>query len=109
MAGSGTLFTSSGYATRSGATISSFSVGAMASALADVLDAALHVEVVFRHVVVLAIEDFLEAADRRGGRPLPALAAGEPLRRAERLAEEALDLARAEDRLLVLGRQFVHA
>ena len=75
----------------------------------DLLDPALHVEVAFGHIVVLAVEDLLEAADGVGDRHLPALAAGEHLRRAERLAEEPLNLARAIHGLLVLRRQFVHA
>ena len=78
-------------------------------AACDFLDAALHVEVALGHAVVLAVEDLLEAAHGVGHRDLPPFAAGEDLRRAERLAEEALNLARAVDRQLVLGRQFVHA
>src|SRR5262249_23732628 len=92
-----------------GVTISSLSVSAMASRLRDLFDAALHVEVPFRHLVVLAVENLLETADRVGDRDLAPLAAGEDLRRAERLAEEALDLARAQHRQLVVGRQLVHA
>src|SRR5262245_19900780 len=62
------------------------------SPLLDLFNPALHVEVALGHVVVLAVEDFLEAANGVGDIDLPALAAGEDLRRAERLAEEALDL-----------------
>ena len=57
---------------------------------------------------MLALEDLLEAADRVGDRDLPSFAAGEDLRGAERLTEEALDLARAEDGLLVFGGELVH-
>src|SRR5215831_740208 len=87
-----------------GVTISSFSVSAMASALRHFLDAALHVEVPFRHVVVLALEDLLEAAHRVLDLDLPSLAPGEDRGGAEGLAQEALDLARARHRQLVVGR-----
>ena len=108
------MFTSSEKTIACGVTISSVIVSAMivaeaVSSARTLLDAALHVEVAFRHVVVLAVENFLEAAHGVGDRDLPAFASGEHLRRAERLAEEALDRARAIDRLLVFGRQFVHA
>src|SRR5262245_40123754 len=75
----------------------------------DLLDAALHVEVPFGHLVVLAVEDFLEALDGIGHRHLTALAAREDLRRAERLAEETLNPSRPVDGQLVFRRQFVHA
>ena len=45
----------------------------------DFVDPALHVEVAFRHVVVFAVEDLLEAAHGFGHRDLLALAAGEHL------------------------------
>src|SRR3954447_14746146 len=101
------MWTSSEKATACGVTISSLSVSVM-SGLPDFLDAALHVEVPLKHVVVLAVEDLLEATDRVGDRHLAPLAPGEHLRRAERLAEEALDLARPEHGELVVGRQLVH-
>ena len=75
----------------------------------DFLDPALHVEVAFRYVVVLAFEDLLEAPHRFGHRNLFALSPGEHLRHAERLAQEALNLARAETVSLVLRRKLVHA
>src|SRR5438045_6739037 len=75
----------------------------------DLVDAALHVKVGFRHVVVFAVEDFLETADRVGHRNLFAGTAGEHFRHAEGLAEETLNLARPEDGEFVLGRAFVHA
>ena len=70
---------------------------------------ALHVEVAFGHVVVFAFQDLLEAANGIGHRNLLALAAGEHLRHAERLAQEALNLARTEHRHLVLRRKLIHA
>src|SRR4030095_6586660 len=88
--------------------ISSFRVSAMISALPDLLDAALHVKVVFRDIVVLAVEDLLERAHRVPDRHLPSFASREHLRRAERLAEETLNLARTEDGLFVFWRQLVH-
>src|SRR3954470_12184129 len=114
IAGTVTIWTSSERTVPCGVTISSLSVSAMAitcgpSGLGHFLDAALHVEVPLGHRVVLAVEDLLEAADRVGDRDLAPLAAGEHLRRAERLAEEALDLPRPEDGQLVVGREFVHA
>src|SRR5690349_8719637 len=63
------------------------------SRLLDFLDPALHIEVPFRHVVVRAVENLFEAADGVGDRHLATLAAGEHLGRAERLAQEALDLS----------------
>src|SRR6476469_9706252 len=59
-------------------------------------DPALHVEVPLGHAVVLAVEDLLEAADRVLDRDLSSFATGEDLRRAEGLAQEALNLPRPE-------------
>src|SRR4030095_6556970 len=103
------MLTSSEKATFSGVTISSFSVGAMARSHLHFLDAALHVEVPLRHAVVHAVENLLEAAHRVRHCDLPPLAAGEHLRRRERLTEEALDLTSAINRQLVLRRELVHA
>src|SRR5208282_460001 len=72
-------------------------------------DAALHVKVLFRHVVVFAVQDFLESAHGLGHRHLPSGTAGEHFRHRERLAEKALDFARAINGELVVGRQFIHA
>src|SRR6188472_4009344 len=109
--GSVTMCTSSWRTVACGVVISSFSVSAMASRspLADLLDAALHIEVPFRNGVVFAVQDFLEAADGLRDRHLPSLSTGEHLRRAERLAEETLDLPRPIHGDLVVGRQFIHA
>src|ERR1043165_573049 len=75
----------------------------------NVVNAALHVEAIFGDGVVLAVENLLEAANGFHDRHLPTVASGERLRDAERLAEEALDLARAEDGDFVLGRELVEA
>src|SRR5215831_16843411 len=102
--GSVAISTSAEYTTASGVTISSFMVAATSRSLRrHFFDAALHVEIVLGHLVVLAVEDFLEAAHGVGNRHLFALAPGERLRGAERLAQEALNLARAQHGLLVLG------
>src|SRR4030095_15938929 len=69
----------------------------------------LHVEVAFRYGIVLALEDLLEAPHRFGHRDLFALPPAEYLRHAERLSEEALNLAGTDYRELVLRRKLVHA
>src|SRR5512142_372913 len=83
---------------RSGVTISSES--GMASPhrqglrlLHRLLDPAHHVEGALREVVVLALDDLLEAADGVRQLHVLALVPGELLRHEERLGEEALDLA----------------
>src|SRR5690349_788202 len=99
--GSVTSSTVSWTSGRSGVTISSVSLvgSAMRSGLhllgggQHVLDAAGHVEGALRDVVVLAVDDLLEALDRVGDRHVLALEAGELLGDEERLREEALDLA----------------
>src|SRR3954453_10262927 len=105
MPGSVTISTFSEITVPCGVTISSFSVSAIGltpvSCLGDFLDAALHIEVSFRNAVVLAVENLLEPADGIGDRNLSALAAGEDLGGAERLAEEALNLSGSEHRQLV--------
>ena len=58
---------------------------------------------------MLAVEDLAEAAHRLGDRHVLAAAAGELLGDEERLREEALDLAGAGDRLLVLVGELVDA
>ena len=65
--------------------------------LLRLLDAAHHVEGLLGQVVVLAVDDLLEAAD--GVRELDVAPgrAGELLGHEERLREEALDLAGARD------------
>src|SRR5690348_12170452 len=62
-----------------------------ARGLDDVVDRALQEERRLRHVVVLAVDDLLEAADRLGDRHVGARRAGELLGHEERLREEALD------------------
>src|SRR5678816_1595981 len=73
------------------------------------LDRADHIEGLLGKRIALAAGDHLEAADRLLERDVLARAAGEDLGDVERLAEEALDLARTRDRELVLGRELVHA
>src|SRR5215831_4637581 len=70
-------------------------------------DRAHHVEGRFRQVVVLAFDQALEALDGVGDVDQLAGRAGEYLGDVERLRQEALDLARAGDRELVLFRQLV--
>src|SRR5690606_18774972 len=62
--------------------------------LEDVLDGAAHEEGLLRNVVVLALEDLLEAPDRVLHLHVLAGNAGELLGHVEGLREEALDLAR---------------
>ena len=78
------------------------------SSLLDFFDAAFHVEIPFGNIVVFALENFFEPPDRIGYRNLFALSAGKYFRDAERLAQEALDLAGAEHGELVFGRKFIH-
>ena len=72
-------------------------------------DAADHVEGVFGEVVVLAVDDRLERADRVLDLHELAGDAGEDLGDVEGLRQEALDLARAGDHQLVVFGQLVHA
>src|SRR5262249_1138674 len=108
-AGRVTISTSAEYTTASGVTISSFMVAATSRPRRrHFSDPALHVEVVLARLITFAVEDFLAPAHGIGTRHLLAFAPGERLGGAERLAQEALDLARAQHRLLVLGRELVH-
>src|SRR5205085_4458891 len=77
--------------------------------LAGLLDGADHVEGLFGEVVVLAVDDLLEAADGVGGLDELAFEAGKLLGDEEGLREEALNLARARDDQLVLFRKLVEA
>src|SRR5437588_2809310 len=79
------------------------------SLLARLFDCADHVEGLFGQVVVLAVNDLLEAAYGVGDLDELAFEARELLRDEEGLREEALNLARARDYQLVLLRQFVEA
>src|SRR5205807_10220812 len=97
----------------SGVTISSFNVAATmsfvtlqrfnASSFHNHIDAALHVEVLFGNFVMFAIEDFFEAAHRLRDRNILAFRAGKNFSDMERLAEEALNLAGAQNGEFVLG------
>src|SRR5436190_198688 len=78
-----------------------------AGVLDHLVDRALHVEGLLGQVVVLAVEDLAEAADRLPDRDVHAVAAGELLRDEERLREETLDLAGAVDGQTVLVRQLL--
>src|SRR6266498_204621 len=79
------------------------------STLFNLFNAAFHVKIHLRHFVVFAFENFLEAANGIGHRHLLARTAREHFRHRKRLAEEALNFARAEHGELVFRRQFVHA
>src|ERR1700741_5302300 len=72
-----------------------------------VLDGALHVEGLLGNVVVLAFDDFLEAAHRIGDFAVFTGDSGELLGDVEGLREELLYLSRAGDGNLVLFREFV--
>src|SRR3954452_11126936 len=75
----------------------------------DVVDRALEQEGRLGQVVVLAVQDLLEGADRLRDRDVRARRAGELLGDVERLGQEALDLARPLHRDLVLVGELVDA
>src|SRR5437588_11240958 len=79
------------------------------SLLARLFDCADHVEGLLGQVVVLAVNDLLEAAYGVGDLDELAFEARELLRDEEGLREEALNLARARDYKLVLLGQLVEA
>src|SRR5215831_5043602 len=135
--GNVTISTSSEYAVPSGVTTSSFKVLAIInyvsplccsrqlrlSALGlfglgtlllriigrlNLLNSALHVEIAFRHIIMLAIKDFLEATNGVGHLNLLSFCSRENLCHAKGLTEEPLNFARAIDREFVLRRKFVH-
>src|ERR1051325_8425962 len=58
---------------------------------------------------MFAVEDFFEPTDGFSNRNILAGGAGEDFGDMERLAEEPLNLARAEDGQLVFRAEFVHA
>src|SRR5829696_5942246 len=130
VAGSMTASTSPENSTRSGATSSNWKVaidgstcrpclagrggsrrlGCEALGLLDrLLDGADHVEGGLGKVVVLALDQALEALDGVLEGDELAGGAGEDLGDEERLRQEALDLAGARHRHLVLFRELVHA
>src|SRR2546421_2555523 len=76
---------------------------------ASLVDRAHHVEGLLRQIVVLALEDLLEAAHSLASGHVLAFATGEPLGDAEGLGEKALNLARPRHRLFVIFRQLLHA
>src|SRR5918993_3680067 len=73
------------------------------------IDRADQVERLFRHAVVLAFRNFLEALDGFFDRHVLAFEARELRRDEERLRQEPLNLARARYRKLVFFGQFVDA
>ena len=73
------------------------------------VDRALHVEGLLRDGVVLAIDDFLEAADGIGDLDVLAGEASELLGNVEGLRQEALNLTGARHCELLLFRKFVNA
>src|SRR5690242_14736214 len=77
--------------------------------LARLIDGAHHVESLLGQVVVLALEDLVEAADGLLSRYVLASATGESLRHGEGLRQEPLYLPRARHRLLVVLRQLLDA
>src|SRR5262245_44141313 len=74
------------------------------STLFDFFNRTFHIKVCLRHLVVLAVKDFLEAANGFSHGHLFALVPGEHLRNTERLAQKTLGLPRTEHRELVLRR-----
>src|SRR5207253_11204313 len=70
--------------------------------LLDHVDVALHVEILLGHIVVFAVENFLETADCFRNRNILTLIAGENLCHVEGLAKEPLNLACALNSDLVL-------
>src|SRR3954449_9731538 len=82
---------------------------ALVRGLDDLVDAALHEERRLRQVVVLAVDDLAERAHRVVDRDVRSRRAGERLGDVERLRQEALDLARALHRHLVLVGELVDA
>src|SRR5215471_3622375 len=79
------------------------------SALSDLLDRALHIEITFRHVIVFAVQNFLESTNCVGNRYLFAFTTSEDLRHTKRLTEKTLNFARSKYRHLILRREFVHS
>src|SRR5882672_12210281 len=76
--------------------------------LERLFDRADQIEGLFGESVAFAVHDHLEALDRVLERHVLAFLAGEVLGHEHRLGQEALDLARAPHRELVLGRELVH-
>src|SRR5919201_83304 len=83
--------------------------GQLLALLDGFFDGAYHVEGRFRQVVVLAFAEAAEALDGVGELDELAGRAGEDFGDVERLRQEALDLAGARHRELVLFREFIHA
>src|SRR5512147_2731171 len=113
--GATTISTSPEYRRFSCVTISKWSVAILRlllHLLADFhgfIDGADHVERLLWQIVVLAFQDFAEAAHGLAQRHVATFAAGELRRREERLREEALDLASPAHQQLVVFRELFHA
>src|SRR5512146_1679222 len=71
------------------------------------LDGADHVERLFGHIVMLALENFVEAAHCVFDLDVAALHAGELLGNVEGLRQELLDFAGARHRQLIVFTQFI--
>src|SRR5438105_12000516 len=67
------------------------------------IDVALHVKVLFRHIVMFTIENFFEAAHGVRDRDVLPFRAGEHFGYVKRLAKETLNFSRTVDGELVLG------
>src|SRR5207247_11419669 len=69
--------------------------------LLDLINAALHVEICFRHFVVFAVENLLKAAHCLCNRHILAFVTGKNFCDVERLAEKPLDFTRTVNSKLV--------
>ncbi len=75
---------------------------------ANFVDAASHVEILLGHIVVLAIENLFESANRLLGSHIFTLFSGEYFGNVERLAEETLDFSGPIDRQFIVRAQLIH-
>src|SRR5204863_10184031 len=67
------------------------------------IDVALHIKVLFGHVIMFAIENFFEATNRIRDRDVLTFRASEHFGYVKRLAKETLNFSRTVDGELVLG------
>src|SRR5436309_407928 len=75
--------------------------------LLNVFNPAFHIKVTFGHLVMFAVQNFLEPADRLGDRHLFAWPSRENFGDAEGLAQEPLNLARAEHGEFAVRRELI--
>src|SRR5205807_8153019 len=75
--------------------------------LLNLINAALHVEICFRHVVVFAFENFLKPTHGLRNRHILAFMTGKNFRDMEWLTKEALNLTRPVNCELVFRRQII--